>query len=67
MPAIKMAGEGPGMGQKSTNAVRDYLSEIQNKYRTDVAGELDYRPALQKLLQSDDRDLNAVNDPAPPD
>ncbi len=44
--------------------VRDYLNEIQDKYRTDVAGEHAYRPALQKLLQSADSGLNAVNDPA---
>lgn len=46
------------------SAVRDYLSQIQDKYRTDVAGEHAYRPALQELLQSADAGLNAVNDPA---
>ncbi len=46
------------------SAVRDYLTEIQSKYRTDIAGEHAYRPALQKLLQSADTGLNAVNDPA---
>ncbi len=44
--------------------VRDYLSEIQDKYGTDVAGEHAYRPALQELLQSVETGLNAVNDPA---
>ncbi len=46
------------------SAVRDYLSEIQAKHRTDVAGEHAYRPALQELLQSVETGLNAVNDPA---
>ena len=46
------------------SAVRDYLTEIQSKYRTDVAGEHAYRPALQQLLESADTGLNAVNDPA---
>ena len=46
------------------NAVRDYLSQIRDKYRTDVAGEHAYRPALQELLQSVETGLNAVNDPA---
>ena len=45
-------------------AIRDYLSQIQDKYRTDVAGEHAYRPALQELLQSAVAGLNAVNDPA---
>ncbi len=46
------------------SAVRDYLTQIQEKYRTDVAGEHAYRPALQELLQSADTGLSAVNDPA---
>ena len=46
------------------SAVRDYLSEIQDKYRTAIAGEHAYRPALEKLLESADTGLNAVNDPA---
>ncbi|MDE2857066.1 MAG: N-6 DNA methylase [Chloroflexota bacterium] len=46
------------------SAVRDYLTEIQSKYRTDVAGEHAYRPALQQLLELADTGLNAVNDPA---
>jgi len=46
------------------SAVRDYLNEIRNKYRTGVAGEHAYRPALEKLLESADTGLNAVNDPA---
>ncbi len=44
--------------------VRDYLNEIRNKYRTGVAGEHAYRPALEKLLESPGTGLNAVNDPA---
>ncbi|MCY4465980.1 MAG: N-6 DNA methylase [Chloroflexi bacterium] len=46
------------------SVISDYLSEIQSKYKTDVAGEHAYRPALEKLLQSADAGLNAVNDPA---
>lgn len=46
------------------SAVRDYLSEIQNEYKTGIAGEHAYRPALKKLLESPDINLNAVNDPA---
>ncbi len=44
--------------------VRDYLSEIQDKYGTDIAGEHAYRPALQALLESAEVGINAVNDPA---
>ena len=46
------------------SAISEYLAEIQDKYRTDMAGEHAYRPALQRLLQSADTSLNAVNDPA---
>ena len=46
------------------SAVRDYLSDIQDVYRTGIAREHSYRPALKKLLESPDIDLNAVNDPA---
>ena len=46
------------------SAIRDYLSAIQDKYRTAVAGEHAYRPALQALLEAADSGLNAVNDPA---
>ncbi len=46
------------------SAVRDYLTEIQAEYRTGMAGEHAYRPALKKLLESADTRLNAVNDPA---
>ncbi len=46
------------------SAIREYLAGIQDKYRTDVAGEHAYRPALQTLLESADARLNAVNDPA---
>ena len=45
------------------SAVRDYLTEIQDKYRTEMAGEHAYRPALEKLLESADTDLYAVNEP----
>ena len=44
--------------------ISDYLSEIQDKYRTGVAREHAYRPALQTLLESADSGLNAVNDAA---
>ena len=46
------------------SAIRDYLSEIQDKYRTGVAREHAYRPALQMLLESAESGLNAVNDAA---
>ena len=45
------------------SAVRDYLSEIQAEFRTSVAGEHAYRPALKTLLESADINLQAVNDP----
>ena len=45
-------------------AVRDYLTEIQAEFKTGMAGEHAYRPALKKLLESADTGLNAVNDPA---
>ena len=46
------------------SSIRDYLSEIQRQYGTDVAGEHAYRPALHRLLESADTGLIAVNDPA---
>ena len=46
------------------SAVRDYLTEIQAEYRTGMAGEHAYRPALKKLLESVETGLSAVNDPA---
>lgn len=46
------------------SAIRDYLKEIQEKRATGIAGEHAYRPALQRLLESADSDLNAVNDAA---
>ena len=46
------------------SAIRDYLSDIQGEFRTGMAREHAYRPALKKLLESADTGLNAVNDPA---
>ncbi len=46
------------------SAIRDYLSDIQAEFKTGMAGEHAYRPALKKLLESVDASLNAVNDPA---
>ncbi|MYC54718.1 MAG: hypothetical protein F4X46_03955 [Chloroflexi bacterium] len=46
------------------SAVRDYLSEIQAEYKTSMAGEHAYRPALKRLLESTNGSLQAVNDPA---
>ena len=46
------------------SAIRDYLTEIQAEFKTGMAGEHAYRPALKTLLQSADSGLNAVNDPA---
>lgn len=45
------------------SAIRDYLTEIQDEFKTGIAGEHAYRPALKKLLESADTGLNAVNDP----
>ncbi|MCY4146423.1 MAG: N-6 DNA methylase [Chloroflexi bacterium] len=46
------------------SAIRDYLSEIQAEYKTSMAGEHAYRPALKSLLESTDGSLQAVNDAA---
>ncbi len=46
------------------SAIRDYLSDIQDEFRTGMAGEHAYRPALKQLLESADTGLSAVNDPA---
>ncbi len=46
------------------NDVKTYLGEIQEKHRTAIAREHAYRPALQALLESDNTDITAVNDPA---
>ncbi|MCY3832403.1 MAG: N-6 DNA methylase, partial [Chloroflexi bacterium] len=46
------------------STVRDYLTEIQAEYKTSMAGEHAYRPALKTLLESADANLQAVNDPS---
>ena len=46
------------------SAIRDYLSEIDEKFRTGIAGEHAYRAALEALLESADSGISAVNDPA---
>ena len=46
------------------SAIRDYLTEIQAEFKTGMAGEHAYRPALKKLLESAETGLSAVNDPA---
>ena len=46
------------------STIKDYLTEVQEKYRTGIAREHAYRPALQSLLESVDSELNAVNDAA---
>ena len=50
--------------RRTMSSIRDYLNQIQEKYKTDMAREHAYRPALQKLLESVDSGLNAVNDAA---
>lgn len=45
-------------------AVQDYLAEVQEKYKTGIAREHAYRPALQTLLESAGEGINAVNDAA---
>ena len=46
------------------SAVQDYLAEVREKYKTGLAREHAYRPALQKLLESTGDGINAVNDAA---
>lgn len=46
------------------SAIRDYLNEIKEKFKTGMAGEHAYRPALEKLLKSADTGLDAVNEAA---
>ena len=48
-------------------AIQDYLAEVQEKYKTGVAREHAYRPALQTLLESAGKGINAVNDAAQSD
>ena len=50
--------------RRTMSSIRDYLNQIQEKYKTEMAREHAYRPALQKLLESVDSGLNAVNDAA---
>jgi len=45
-------------------AIITYLDEVQDKYKTGIAREHAYRPALEKLLASADEGLNPVNDAA---
>jgi len=47
----------------TTSAVSHYLSRVQTEYKTGIAAEHAYRPALEELLESVDKSLNAVNDP----
>lgn len=43
--------------------ITQYLDELERKLATGVAQEHAYRPALQRLLESVEGGLNAVNDP----
>ena len=44
-------------------AVRKYLEEILNKYKSGHAREHAYRPALQRLVEEINDSINAINDP----
>jgi predicted helicase len=43
--------------------IKEYLEEIQKKYKTDHAREHAYRPALETLIEDINPNINAVNDP----
>ena len=44
--------------------ISDFLSKVQNAYKTGIAREHAYRPALHDLLKALGDDLTPVNDPA---
>src|SRR5690606_24877967 len=44
-------------------AIAAYLQAVQTEYKTGIAAEHAYRPALEKLLEAIEPGLNAVNDP----
>ena len=43
--------------------ISDFLSRVQAVYKTGVATEHSYRPALEALFNSLDEDVNALNEP----
>lgn len=43
-------------------AIRDYLTEIERKYKTTQAKEHTYRPALESLIEAIEDGFNAIND-----
>jgi hypothetical protein len=45
------------------DAVSAYVKDVQKEFNTGIAAEHAYRPALERLLESVDSRLNAVNDP----
>ena len=44
-------------------ALRDYLHAVEREFKTGIAAEHAYRPALERLLEAIEGGLNAVNDP----
>jgi hypothetical protein len=45
------------------DALRAYLKAVENEFRTGIAAEHAYRPALNRLLEAAENGPNAVNDP----
>lgn len=42
--------------------IRDYLNAVEREFKTGIAAEHAYRPALKKLLEAIENNLTAVND-----
>jgi hypothetical protein len=44
--------------------IQKYIDDIQKEFKTGVAREHTYRPALKSLLESIIPEINAINEPA---
>ncbi|MBZ0283781.1 MAG: N-6 DNA methylase [Anaerolineae bacterium] len=47
----------------TSEATSHYIKNIQREYNSGIAREHSYRPALKELLESFDKNVNAVNEP----
>src|SRR3989344_2773722 len=46
-----------------SQSITAYIAEVSEKYKTGRAGEHAYRPTLEKLIKTINKDVKVVNDP----
>ncbi|RMF80692.1 MAG: DNA methyltransferase, partial [Chloroflexi bacterium] len=52
-----------GMMMTDSQHIAAYLDRVQHEFKTGIAAEHAYRPALEELLETAEAGINAVNDP----